>query len=157
MAITMMNNDPNYFTVRTADIIIQDDKWHEINDLKINIEKALSHPQIISEASLSVLLTNDTHIQQLNHDFRGMNKATNVLSFPADEDGFLGDIAIALETLMKEAEAQNKQFYNHFIHILIHGILHLKGYDHETDAQAEEMESLEIQILEDMGIKNPYK
>jgi len=105
----------------------------------------------------SLLLTDNAHIQQLNRDFRDQDKPTNVLSFPDGEAGYLGDIAIALQTIEAEAKDQDKDFYHHFIHMVIHGLLHLKGYDHDTDAQAEEMEALEIKILADIGIKNPYK
>ena len=112
--------------------------------------------QVINDEFISILLTNNAHIQHLNKEFRGKDKPTNVLSFPADEDDYLGDIAIAYETICAEAIEQDKKFDHHLIHMVIHGLLHLKGYDHEDDLEAEEMEALEIKILADMGIENPY-
>lgn len=123
-----------------------------------------------SEAELSINLCNDSEIQELNHNFRGKNKPTNVLSFPAFEitnqnwksalkaetNPYLGDIAIAYETLEQEATEQNKTFKDHYSHLLIHSILHLLGYDHENEKDAEVMEALEIEILDKFGIKNPY-
>jgi probable rRNA maturation factor len=143
-------DDPNYFEIRNASISINDDGWLNHGELKSWIEKVVRHEEF------SLLLTNDTHIQQLNKDFRGQDNPTNVLSFPDDTGNYLGDIAIALETIVREAKEQEKDFYHHFIHMLIHGLLHLQGYDHETDIEAEEMEALEIKILADMGIENPY-
>ena len=143
-------DDSSYLTVGHAEISIEESAWNDISDLKSHIETVLDGEE------LSILLTNDGHIQQLNRDFRDKDKPTNVLSFPDGEDGYLGDIAIAYETIKREAEEQEKEIHHHFIHMLVHGLLHLKGYDHETDEEAEEMEALEIKILADMGIKNPY-
>lgn len=112
---------------------------------------------------VSVLLSNDDAIQVLNRDWRGKDKPTNVLSFPAQEDDsppgapiLLGDIAVAFETLDREAKAQEKSFADHFCHLLVHGMLHLLGFDHETDEDADEMEPLEIEILAGLGIASPY-
>lgn len=148
--MTDTDEAPNYFTINNAEISINDDGWLNHADLRDWLSKA------IDDEEFSVLLTNDTHIQALNRDFRNQDKPTNVLSFPDGEDDYLGDIAIALETMVKEAKEQDKDFYHHFIHMVIHGLLHLKGYDHEDNKEAEEMESLEIKILADMSIKNPY-
>ncbi len=118
---------------------------------------------------LSIVLTDDRHIQELNRTYRGQDKPTNVLSFPQQDDGFpchfadddspmivLGDVIIAYETLAREATEQNKALTDHYTHILVHGILHLCGYDHENDEDAAVMEQLEINILAEMGIANPY-
>jgi probable rRNA maturation factor len=104
----------------------------------------------------SIMLCDDAYIQQLNHDFRGYNKPTNVLSFPSDMPDYLGDIAISLETVAREAHAQQKHFNHHFSHMVVHGVLHLLGYDHEDECEAEDMETIEINVLAKLGIDNPY-
>jgi probable rRNA maturation factor len=118
-------------------------------------------------AQASVLFANDERLQELNKTWRQINKPTNVLSFPAavtrqdqhldGEPEYIGDIALAFETIEREAKEQSKAFSAHVDHLVIHGILHLLGYDHETDEDAEIMENLEVLILQDMGIANPYK
>jgi len=114
-------------------------------------------------AEVSVLLTDDAAVQILNRDWRGKDKPTNVLSFPAGDDDMppgapvlLGDIAVAFETTSREALEQNKPFADHFSHLLVHGMLHLLGFDHETEQDADEMEPLEIEALAGLGIDNPY-
>ncbi|MDR0677547.1 MAG: rRNA maturation RNase YbeY [Holosporaceae bacterium] len=109
------------------------------------------------------LFTNDEEIRILNKTYRGKNKSTNVLSFPADsineksEMCLLGSIALSFETIRKESRIQKETFSNHLSHLIIHGILHLLRYDHIKKEQAEEMEKLEIKILKKMNIANPYK
>ncbi len=142
--------DHHYFQIRNASVAIDDDGWFHYAVTPYWLEK------IIEDEAFSLLLTNDGHIQQLNRNFRNKDKPTNVLSFPDGENDYLGDIAISLETITKEAKEQDKDFYHHFAHMVIHGLLHLKGHDHENDAEAEKMESLEVKILADIGIKNPY-
>ncbi len=120
----------------------------------------------IGEAELAVMLTDDTGIRTLNSNWRGIDKPTNVLSFPAlqptgpggpdDAPRMLGDIAIAYETTRKEADDEQKPFEHHLSHLAIHGFLHLIGYDHEKDDDAEAMEALEQEILAQLGIPNPY-
>lgn len=109
---------------------------------------------------LSVVLTDDDRIRVLNRTWRGIDKATNVLSFPIDEadDGpLLGDVVIARESTLREAAEEGKLFAHHATHLLVHGILHLFGYDHERDAAgAEDMERLEADILGRLGIPDPY-
>ena len=136
----------------------------------LNEEIELDIPENTS-LEISLLYTDDGHIQELNRDFREKDKPTNVLSFPDtplsnealaqsaiwQEPLLLGDIAIAKETLIREAEEQRKSFEAHFSHLLLHGILHLLGYDHIEDDEAEEMEALEIKLLAKMGIDNPYQ
>ena len=112
---------------------------------------------------LSLLFTDDAHIQTLNREWRGKDKATNVLSFPAFDVApgdalppMLGDIVLAFETVSSEANLENKPFEHHLMHLLIHGVLHLLGYDHETDEEAEEMESIERRALARLAIPDPY-
>lgn len=108
------------------------------------------------DGEISVLLTNDAEVQQLNKTYRHKDKPTNVLSFPQDEPGLLGDIAMSLDTLEREAISENKTLQNHFTHLFVHGVLHLSGYDHEDDATQEEMETLETEILAELNIPDPY-
>ncbi len=107
---------------------------------------------------LSFLLTDDAAIRDLNRRFRQQDKPTNVLSFPAlqNPERFLGDIALAYGVCAREAAEQGKPLKNHLQHLVAHGVFHLLGYDHETDAQAEEMEGLERAVLADLGIPDPY-
>ncbi|MAS86945.1 MAG: rRNA maturation RNase YbeY [Micavibrio sp.] len=106
--------------------------------------------------SLSIEFMGDHDIQLLNKQFRHKDKPTNVLSFPNDDDNYIGDIAISIDTIKREASEQKKAIKDHILHMVIHGALHLLGYDHEEDEMAEEMEALEIEILDKFGINNPY-
>lgn len=109
--------------------------------------------------SVSLLLGDDAAIAGLNVQFRGKDGPTNVLSFepgPESEKGFLGDIALAAETVAREAEAQGKSFEAHAAHLVIHGFLHLLGYNHEEERDAEAMEAREREILITLGVADPY-
>lgn len=118
---------------------------------------------------VSVLLSDDAQIKQLNRDYRGSDKPTNVLSFATLEDAeerrlmeqrgelSLGDIILARQILVREAQEQNKSIEAHYLHLLVHGFLHLLGYDHIEDDQAEEMEKMERQILASLGLEDPYR
>lgn len=118
----------------------------------------------VKQAEVSVLLTDDAEVHTLNKKYRGVDRPTNVLSFAAldDEDEpivdpmLLGDIVVAFETTKREAEEQGCSFADHLFHLVVHGMLHLIGYDHIEDRDAEEMEALEIKILAENGIGNPY-
>jgi len=112
-------------------------------------------------AELSILLTDDEEQHELNREWRGKDASTNVLSFPQIEPfepvvGILGDITLARETLIREAEEQGVTFEAHFTHLVVHGFLHILGYDHLTDEEALQMESLETQILASLGVEDPY-
>ncbi|MBN8532434.1 MAG: rRNA maturation RNase YbeY [Alphaproteobacteria bacterium] len=114
------------------------------------------HAEVAPKA-LTIALSGDRAVQHLNRDFRGKDKPTNVLSFPADEPDYLGDVILAHGVVEREAKEQQKPFANHATHLVVHGVLHLLGYDHETDAEdAKKMESLEKRILAKLGIPNPY-
>ncbi len=128
--------------------------------VQVVLEAALSEVKLENKKinfEIAVVLADDAFVQNLNKQYRGKNKPTNVLSFPASlEEGELGDIILAFETIEKEAIEQKKTFRNHTKHLLVHGFLHLLGYDHIEDKQAEVMEKIEIKILKKLGISNPY-
>jgi probable rRNA maturation factor len=111
---------------------------------------------------VSIVLTDDSAIRALNRDWRGMDKPTNVLSFPASgqtaggDARLLGDIIIAYETLERECDDESRTFLHHLAHLTVHGFLHLIGYDHQTDRQAEEMEGLESRIMTRLNLPDPY-
>jgi probable rRNA maturation factor len=115
-----------------------------------------------ADSEVSIVLTNDSAMAVLNRDWRGIDKPTNVLSFPAsgykgsENSRFLGDIVIAYETLVRECDDEHRKFLHHLAHLTVHGFLHLVGYDHATDAQAEEMEGLESKIMMRMSMPDPY-
>ncbi len=105
---------------------------------------------------ISILFTNDDAVAALNKKFLNKTGATDVLSFPSDDGGFLGDIALAYETVMEQADAMKIPPEDHVLHLLLHGVLHCCGYDHIDDGAAEIMETLEAKILNKHGISNPY-
>ncbi|MGI4851620.1 MAG: rRNA maturation RNase YbeY [Janthinobacterium lividum] len=112
------------------------------------------------QGEISIILSHDQHLHHLNKTYRHQDKATNVLSFDygpnAFDKGIIGDVFVSFETLTQEAVAQQKSLQNHFSHLIIHGVLHLLGYDHEHEQDAKEMEQLEIEFLKQMNISNPY-
>jgi len=120
----------------------------------------------VGGTELAFMLTDDAGIRTLNKNWRGIDKPTNVLSFPAlqpssprdpdDAPRMLGDIAIAYETTRREADEEQKPFDHHLSHLAVHGFLHLIAYDHEKDDEAETMEALEEEILSHLGIPDPY-
>ena len=118
-------------------------------------------PKITGVAELSILLTDDAEQQVLNREWRGIDKPTNVLSFPQIEpfgpvNGLIGDIVLARETLEREAEELGKPFEHHFTHLVVHGFLHVLGYDHLEESEALRMERLETEILAALDIPDPY-
>jgi probable rRNA maturation factor len=143
------------------EITVEDPKWKKLSrDLLKRIEAAvlrtLKHEK--AKGSLTLALSDDARLKELNHQFRGKNKPTNVLSFPAEEneDRYLGDVAIALGVVTREAKAAKKTPADHAVHLAVHGTLHLLGHDHEKPRQAAHMERLEAEILAEFGITDPY-
>jgi probable rRNA maturation factor len=154
-----------------TEVLVVADCWQSEPDAEAVIQRAIataaeSVDADVGDAELAVMLTDDPGIQTLNNNWRGMDKPTNVLSFPAlqpegarkpgDAPRMLGDIAIAYDTMRREAANEGKPFDHHLSHLAVHGFLHLIGYDHETDDEAEAMEALEQDILAQLGIPDPY-
>ena len=146
------------------DVDIQSPLWDAQPEAEGAVRAAIAAAATRAPAGgeMSVLLTDDAAVQALNRDWRKIDKPTNVLSFPAASpktDGIpalLGDVAIAFETLAREAGEEEKPFLHHLAHLVVHGYLHLLGYDHGTDSEAEAMEALEREILAAMRIPDPY-
>lgn len=151
------------------DITVESPGWPPEAELRALAERAAG--ALLAELALtpptgcelSLLFTDDAHMQVLNRDWRGKDRATNVLSFPAfpaTPDAplppMLGDIVLARETVAREAHDEGKPFGDHLSHLLVHGLLHLLGHDHEQDGEAEIMEALEVQILSRLAIPDPY-
>jgi probable rRNA maturation factor len=154
-----------------TEVLVVANCWQNEPDAEAVIQRAIAAAAEtvdadVGDAELAVMLTDDSGIRTLNSNWRGIDKPTNVLSFPAlqptaprsDDDvpRMLGDIAIAYETMRKEADEEQKPFDHHLSHLAVHGFLHLLGYDHEQDDDAEAMEALEQEILAQLGIPDPY-
>ncbi|WP_322893893.1 MULTISPECIES: rRNA maturation RNase YbeY [unclassified Yoonia] len=162
----------------TIDVVVEDKRWADV-DIEALAQRASDavldrlglEPSIYE---IALLACDDARIAALNDDFRGKPRPTNVLSWPSDEraagiagempltpdpimDAELGDIAIAYDTCLREAEAAGKPFTEHCLHLLVHGTLHLLGFDHERDLDATLMEGLETEILGKMGLDDPYR
>lgn len=144
-----------------CDLIIEDENWAKSGFSPQELCQEIARTTLSffegNHEAIVVLLCDDAKIRELNLKWRGFDKATNVLSFeyPANSP-ILGDIALSYQTCANEAIEQGKTLKNHFTHLLVHGILHLLGYDHIEDEDALEMESLEKEILAKMGIEDPY-
>lgn len=140
-----------------VDILEGSPLWKGYEEALAKVLSTAATAQNVS-GTVSLLLGDDGAIAGLNKEFRGKDGPTNVLSFPpaGGEPGFLGDIALAAETIASEAQNQGKSFANHASHLVVHGFLHLLGYDHMTEAEAEAMEARERAILASMGIEDPY-
>jgi probable rRNA maturation factor len=159
---------------------IQDARWRKRRGISARLKKAVRATLLTAgadeTAALTLLLTTDKRVQALNRDFRGLDKPTNVLSFPAGERNpkkceavlrkiarptkepdYIGDIAIAYGVTAKEAKASGKTLLDHATHLTVHGVLHLLGYDHVTPRKARVMEPLETRILAALNIADPYE
>ncbi len=140
-------------------ILTHDPRWRGKGPgLRKAAEAALKAEK--GKGEVTVVLANDAEVRELNRDYRKKDKPTNVLSFPDGEThgDFMshGDIILAYETIAREADEQGKKFAHHAQHLVVHGVLHLLGYDHEVNDEAEAMEKREVKILARMGIANPY-
>lgn len=153
----------------SADILVQAGDWPAEEELRPLVERAIAAaiaaaaPPLTAAAEISVVFTDDEHIRALNQRYRGKDAATNVLSFPAARANpkilgpLLGDLVLAQETIAREAAAENLVSDDHLIHLIVHGFLHLLGYDHDDDDEAAVMENLETAILARLGIADPYR
>jgi probable rRNA maturation factor len=155
------------------EVIVRSALWQKRRTAKSVIKKAISaaaQAASTAPAELAIVLSNDSGIQALNRDWRGKDQPTNVLSFPAAPiqsarkgssksrvpPPYIGDIVIAYQTTAREAVADGKPFDHHLAHLAVHGYLHLLGYDHENDRDAEIMERLERRILKRLAVPDPY-
>jgi probable rRNA maturation factor len=146
----------------TIEMQIETPRWRKAwprlaVEAKALLRAAAAHPRLTQKwGAVVVVFADDAKLQALNSQFRGKDRPTNVLSFPDGELEPGGGIALAFETISAEAKAQGKPFVYHSKHMILHGFLHLLGFDHEKPSEARLMEGLEIAILSDMGIPNPY-
>ena len=146
------------------DISIDDKDWTGVPGLRKLAQSAISATMPDKDVVVSLLFTSDEKILEINKRWRGKAKATNVLSFPvsseipvpAGEPRPLGDIVLAFGVVSREALDQKKTLSHHVTHLIVHGLLHLLGYDHEDDGEAEAMEAREIAVLAGLGMENPY-
>ena len=146
------------------DISIDDREWRAVPGLRGLARKAVSAVLPDDDVAIGLLFTSDARIAEINALWRGKASPTNVLSFPvsaatpvpAGEPRPLGDVALAYGVISREALAQKKPISHHVTHLIVHGVLHLLGYDHENDDEAGAMEAREIMILAELGMENPY-
>ena len=147
-------------TIKLWDEILINDFHEKLNQILDEIYERIDLFSKNSKTLISISFSGDKKIMELNSYFRKIKSATNVLSFPSNNKFnntlFLGDIIFSIETILKEAKRDNKTVENHLIHLFVHAILHLLGYKHETEEQAKKMENLEIKILSNLQIDNPY-
>src|SRR3954454_4526822 len=151
-----------------VDAVVSDERWEALGDAEELARRAVDAVVAVGalaasdEFEVTVAFTDDKSVQALNRQWRGKDQPTNVLSFPAPATGapgprFLGDVVLAFETVSREAADERKPLGDHVLHLLVHGILHLRGYAHETDEEAAAMESLEVKALAALGVADPYR
>jgi probable rRNA maturation factor len=142
----------------TVDVVLLDPAWPKaLPGAERLVRKAARAATNNRKRSLTLALADDGRVRALNARDRGKDKPTNVLSYPSGERDFLGDVVLARQTVWREAKSQGKTVADHLAHLVVHGTLHLLGYDHETsEADAERMEALERRILAKLGIADPY-
>jgi probable rRNA maturation factor len=149
-----------------VEVVRHDEAWAAARVGDARLERAaraafrLAAPLRQGSYHVALGLTGDAEMRILNRTWRGKDASTNVLSFPADDEigepGFLGDVVLAYETVLTEAREQSIPIEDHAAHLVVHGVLHLLGFDHADEAQAEEMETLERKVLASLGIADPY-
>ncbi len=150
------------------DIVVDSEAWKTAAKLRSTLRRAVGAAAAATRSTagteLAIVLSDDSAVRLLNRDWRGIDAATNVLSFPtarrrrkAAGDGHLGDIVLAFETIAREARAERKPFAHHVAHLAVHGYLHLVGYDHEREKDAAAMEQAERDILRRLAIPDPYR
>ncbi|MCC6949207.1 MAG: rRNA maturation RNase YbeY [Bradyrhizobiaceae bacterium] len=148
----------------TIDFSVESPRWDNVTGAQKTIRAAIEaalESESARETGVSVVLTDDARMRALNRAWRGKDAPTNVLSFPAAEDPheaarFLGDIVLAIETIEREAADECKPLSQHLAHLAVHGTLHLLGFDHERDEDADTMERREREILAALGVPDPY-
>jgi probable rRNA maturation factor len=144
-------------------LVVEDPNWRKSRGLPKKLMAAakagLKASGLPRAARITILLADDARLRDLNRDFRGKDKPTNVLSFPAaaNDENHAGDIALAWGVMRDEAKAAGKRIADHAAHLVVHGVLHLAGFDHEKPRDAEKMEGLEVKILARLGIADPYR
>ena len=144
-------------------VVVDEPGWRKARGLLPRLKRAAAAAEKAAKfrgaSTLTILLSKDSKLKSLNRDFRGLDKSTNVLSFPAapNRDGYRGDIALALGVIRREAKLAGKSLADHATHMVVHGVLHLAGHDHERVRDAQKMEKLEIAILQTLGVANPYE
>ena len=147
-----------------AEVVEDSGDWSWVDDIEALADataaEVATEPSLkLQPSAVSIVLSSDASVAVLNGRYRKKPKPTNVLSFPpgpGSPDGYIGDIVLATETIVREAEEQDIPSEHHLQHLIVHGLLHLLGYGHETDAEAERMEALETKILGRLGVANPY-
>ena len=160
----MKKSDSN---ILKFDIKVQNkDLWREtgfyFNQKVLDFFSSVISSTIKKNTLVSVLLTDDYNMKKINNKWRKRDKPTNVLSFPVNMDFieneycFIGDVALSYETIEKESDERMISFQSHFIHLLLHGLLHLLGYSHESEKETKDMKKLEIKLLSSINIQNPY-
>ena len=149
--------------IATIDLQLATEHEHcpTLSQLSKWVDATLASTEAIPASELTIRIVDKEESRSLNHQYRGIDKSTNVLSFPFDappgiELNLLGDLVICAPVVEKEAKEQGKSQISHWAHLVIHGTLHLLGYDHIEDDEAEEMESLETELMQGMGFEDPY-
>jgi probable rRNA maturation factor len=147
-----------------VDVLVESGLWKEPGKVKTLLRRAIGQAAAALSTrgvEIAIVLTDDSAIRLLNRQWRGIDAATNVLSFPIENPGgnrqLIGDIVLAYETIAREAHAERKHFVHHLAHLAVHGFLHLLGYDHQNDKDAAAMERLERGILRQLAIPDPYR